>query len=133
MKNFFSIFYAFYFFLAGMMPFTDFSQLAQFPDAWKHYQEHKMEASINGEKVSLFAFFKDHYVNPDSHDHDDQDNHDNLPLNHCCPSIAVFSIAYFQFLLDSPEQMEVVDNLTYIPFYYSADFEKGLDQPPSFI
>ncbi len=114
-----------------MMPFTDFSQIAHFPDAWQHYQEHRMEALINGEKVSLFAFFKDHYVNPESHQHDGKANHDNLPLNHCCPSFSAFSVVYYQFMIDNPEQIEIINDLTYIPAYYAVDIDKGIDHPPS--
>lgn len=79
---------ALYFLLGSLLPGSDFSQLKKAHSVWEHYQLHQKLATGSGDEVSLIGFLYDHFLNPDSHQHEDGGkSHQDLPLK----TVHVFS------------------------------------------
>ncbi len=77
-----------YFLIGSMIPRTDFSQLMHLNDLVEHYHLHVEEALAEGESISFSAFLYLHFVNPEDHKHDHEDEHDGLPMHSISSSVA---------------------------------------------
>lgn len=129
-KKSFSIFFVFYFILGGLFPQVDFGQLAHIPDAMAHYQEHWEEAQLIGVDFSLSSFLRDHYSDPDGHEHDDQNSHDQLPLQHIHQTIHLVHLGAQELFLDAVD-LTLSSEIAFHHELCSEDFRVGIDHPPA--
>lgn len=129
-KKSFSIFFAIYFTLGGLFPQADFGQLAHIPDAIAHYQEHRDEAQLIGLDFSIFSFLQDHYGDPDGHKHDDQNSHDQLPLQHIHQAIHLVHLSVEGTFLDAVD-LTLSSEIRFHHELYSEDFRVGIEHPPA--
>ena len=84
----------FYFSLVALLPKGDLYQLTTFDDLYLHFIEHKEEAKVNNKEFSLSEFLYEHFV-VDSDHHNNNTEHDNLPLKEIVSSTSFF-------FMDSP-------------------------------
>lgn len=77
----------FYFTLGALLPKSDFSQLLKVNDLLEHYALHQQEAEAVGEVCVFTEFLYLHFVSNDDHQHDQQDEHEQLPLQSLSSSI----------------------------------------------
>lgn len=77
----------FYFSLGACIPKCDFSQLLKINDLMEHYGLHQKEAIALGKAVNFSEFLMLHFFNAEQHEHDDENSHDNLPLQNFTTSI----------------------------------------------
>ncbi|MCB0664499.1 MAG: hypothetical protein KDC80_01695 [Saprospiraceae bacterium] len=132
MRQFFSGFFAIYFFIAGLYPNTDFAQLWHTASAFKHFKLHQEEAQLVGRNCTVWSFIKDHYINPESHQHSDLGDHDQLPAKHLHHALDLFMMQSWPDLLRSPE-CPSRDVINFIHIRYSFLFNPGVDRPPSVV
>ena len=71
---------AFYLLLGSFIPRTDFSQLLKLKDLQEHYQLHQLEAKLAGIEFTLQEFLYDHFIQPDGHEHEGEEDHESLPM-----------------------------------------------------
>ena len=116
-----------YFLLGSIFPNTDFSQVGSIVDLFKHYQEHKLE--LQDPSLSFFTFFKMHFIQPESHDHPDQDHHEDLPFHQISTSIDLISISTMLAVVD-PDSKIQSDNFI-VKSLSSFDFLEQVYRPPS--
>jgi len=132
MKRYFAWFFAMYFLVGGLHPNTDFAQLWHVASALQHYKLHKTEAETSGIKCTIWTFIKDHYINPESHEHSDLADHEQLPAKHLHHALDLI----VQFLEPEPVISIIVSARNQIGFLdasYSFLFNPGVDRPPSLI
>lgn len=132
MKRWFAWFFAIYFMVAGLYPYTDFAQLWHAASALKHYKLHQLEARSSGEKCTVWSFIRDHYINPESHKHSDLADHERLPAKHLHH---VLDLIIQQDLLQHSEPiLSPINNaIGFIHKHYSFSVNLGIDRPPSLI
>jgi hypothetical protein len=117
---------AFYLLLGSSMPGMDYCQLTRIQNAVRHFKLHKTEAAADGENLSFYSFFFRHYIQPDDHEHQDQqNNHQNLPLTSIHVDISF--VLFFHPLLNvaPPAQAGATPQFTdqaIIPEYFSSVF-----------
>ena len=116
-----------YFLLGSIFPNTDFGQVGSLVDLFEHYQEHKLE--LQDPNLSFFTFFKMHFIQPESHDHPDHDNHEDLPFHQISPSIDLITITTL-LKSDDPELIVQLDNFI-VKSLSSFEFLEQVYRPPS--
>ena len=80
----------FYFTLGALIPRCDFSQLLKITDLLEHYALHQQEAEAMGEACSFTEFLYLHFVSSDDHQHNQQNEHEQLPLQNLSSSILLY-------------------------------------------
>ena len=100
--RFLAISLLFYFLIGALLPRTDFSQLLQLHHLFEHYQLHKIEAEIEGTELSLSSFLMQHLFEYDDHEHEDQQEHEQLPFHQISTSLTFFMPNYID-----PDQTEM--------------------------
>lgn len=130
MKKVFSTFFSFYFALASLMPFTDFSQFGRIYEAVKHSKEHIKQAQAEGKNYDLWTFFVEHFVTPENHQHPDKNTHDHLPLKVIDTHSMKLSMQESFALNISIDDFDVPTVSSYYLTLSSLDSTSGLDRPP---
>ena len=67
-------------FIGGLIPKSDFSQLLNFSELLEHFADHQKEAKLKGDSINFLDFAFIHFFSPDQHQHDEPNEHDNLPF-----------------------------------------------------
>ena len=81
-------------FVGSMIPNSDFSQLTRIPDMLEHYELHLEEIGDLDIEFTFWEFVKIHFITPDDHEHDDNDEHQNCPFqSFCSPLNFVLSVS----------------------------------------
>lgn len=121
-----------YMFIGSLIPNSDFSQLARIPDMVKHYELHQEEIANLDVEFSFWEFLIIHFISPNDHEHDGDDEHKNCPFQSFCFSITfVFSnTSIFIPEIDVPLYS---GNLFYENAFYLNGFVTTEIQPPSFL
>ena len=129
MKQVFSIFFAGWFLLGGLIPLGDYSQLMKMPDLMEHYRLHQAEASASGEKSTFFQFIDEHYFSPRNHQHQGENDHPDLPMYHI--SIGMQYVFETQIKDAFQWQIEVEESIheTHLSLY-SSEYVQIKDRPP---
>lgn len=130
MKRIFSWFFTGYFLLGSISPNTDFAQLWHAAHAFRHFQLHQVEAAENGQLCTLWSFVRDHYINPESHHHNDTSDHGQLPVHHLHAGLDL--ILQQVVTNDSPPvNTHTRELIGFTDHWYSYLFNTGIDRPPS--
>ncbi len=103
-------------FLCSLMPNSDLRQLVNLIETVEHYFQHRAEAQLANEPFSLLDFITDHFVNPDSHQHDDHSEHQKLPFQ-SFQSPLNFIVSSFD---DEPSQAVTLLSASTTLFYHNA-------------
>ena len=114
------------------MPNSDLSQFLLLPDMFAHWDQHKSEAVAEGEEITFFDFFSEHYLDNVEHEHDGQPEHPCMPMEHVNSG--------FQFVF-SFTHMQMGDVISLTPVnrnmspekLLSSDFSQCLERPPSVV
>lgn len=111
------------------MPKCDFSQLSKLMDLVEHFELHQEEALAIGETLSLVSFLYLHFITSEEHEHDDHQEHKNLPLQKISNSLF--------FFLTNPTTTFINKNLPqeklkYTPKLYISKFIASIFHPPCF-
>lgn len=126
MKSIATILLSFYFLLAGLMPNTDFHELAKLPGLVTHFIDHDQDC--NG---SLLAFLKLHYGSEDQLENTHHDQHDeSLPLHeHNSGHTHIFISFLAPIVIVS--QKKLTENISSeYRFIISSEFLHSIFQPP---
>ncbi len=130
MKKPFALFFAAYFLLGGFLPRMDFSQLLYLADAVEHFHCHQLEMESEGEDFSWIDYLFLHFINPDTHQHQDHHEHDQLPLHQFAQGLQF--VAAVQYTLgDHTFSTERSAILPEVLDFYQSDFTGAIDHPPS--
>lgn len=121
----------FYFSLGACIPNCDFSQLWKLNDLMEHFELHQEEAQAAGETINFSEFLYSHFIDgDDDHDHEEEDNHENLPFQTIASSIVL--------CVDSNQEMPSTFKYglseTALPIYSSillAGFTFDIFHPPT--
>jgi len=119
---------AFYIFLGGLIPNSDFSQLTRIPDMMKHYQLHQEEIADLNIKISFWEFIKIHFISPG--DHEGNDGHQNCPFQSFCSS-TTFIFSSLSVLFFETTVVVISGNLSYENAFYLNGFITTEIHPPS--
>lgn len=120
-----------YFTLASFIPRMDFSQLTHLDDIQRHYQEHLLQDVSSECSLSFTEFLYIHYINPQAHDKDQQEehNHDHLPfLSYQYQFIAISTYGSERA---SPYSRETIYANTYQDPFHLTEFSSSIFHPPS--
>ena len=79
-----------YFSLGACLPKGDFSQLLKFNDLQEHYVLHQNEAVAAGTGISFSKFLYLHFIDGGEHQHENENNHNNLPFQNITSSITCY-------------------------------------------
>ncbi|MCB0686718.1 MAG: hypothetical protein KDC53_09335 [Saprospiraceae bacterium] len=132
MKRIFAWFFAIYFILGSLSPYTDFGQFWHIASALEHFKVHRVDAQSAGLQFTIWTFIRDHYINPDSHQHNDVSDHESLPAKHIHQTLDL--IAHYSSLEEIPEVVPLKKRqIVFINATYSFLFNPGIDRPPSLI
>lgn len=130
MKRAFAWFFACYFFVGGLYPNTDFAQLWHTASALQHFKLHESQAYTRGIEFTVWTFIRDHYINPESHAHDDLADHEKLPAKHLHHALDLIMQEYCND--DSVCAIQSINGaIGFISQSYSFLFKPGIDRPPS--
>lgn len=117
--------------IGSFIPKTDFSQLLHVADMLEHYQLHKNEAVAQGQDFCIVDFIKAHVLPSEEHDHDDTEDHENVPCQSPHVSVLLFSMDA-KFDNSDISFPTVLNELSFQNNFYLTGFIKSLIQPPSF-
>ena len=126
MKSIATILLSFHFLLAGLMPNSDFHELAKLPGLVMHFIDHDQDC--NG---SLLAFLKLHYGSEGQLENAHHDQHEgNLPLHsHNSGHTHIFISLHTPILVVN--QKELTENsFSEYRFIISSEFLHSIFQPP---
>ena len=129
-KKGFSIFFSLYLFAGSMIPNSDLTQLLLLPDMLEHWDMHQQEALDLGEQITFFDFFNEHYLESVKHNHDDQDHHPCMPMEHINSGFDFVLSASMIQVKELPSQAPASANRAPLKLV-SSDFTKSLERPPS--
>lgn len=132
MKQLFAGFFAVYFFIGGLYPHTDFAQLWHTASAFKHFKLHQEEARTLGNQCTIWTFIKDHYINPESHQHNNLGDHDHLPAKHLHHALDLIVFEFWPGHTGS-DVLLTRTSIDFVNSEYSFHFHPGIDRPPSLI
>ena len=120
---------AIYLLLGSFIPRTDFSQLLKLKDLQEHYQLHQLEARLAGVDFTIHEFLYDHFVQPDGHEHEGEDDHEGLPM-YSCPSSVLMAFANMD-VEKMPSDLSVFSTTpSFENNFYSFLSLSGIDRPP---
>ena len=122
---------AFYMLIGSFIPKTDFSQLLHVSDMMEHYQLHKKGAVAQGQDFCVVEFVKAHVLTSANHDHDESDDHENLPCQSPHVSVLLFATD-IKFDISDISFPTVLNELSFQNNFYLTGFIKSFIQPPSF-
>lgn len=117
--------------IGSLIPKTDFSQLLHVSDMVEHYQLHKNSAVAQGQDFCLVEFVKGHVLPSESHEHDESDDHENLPCQSPHVSVLLFATDV-KFDISDISFPTVLNEVSFQNNFYLTGFIKSLIQPPSF-
>lgn len=118
-----------YFSIGACIPNCDFSQLLKLGNLMEHYDEHQEEALAIGETISFSEFLYIHFIDGDEHQHENEDHHENLPLQNITSPITF----YLAINLPSLNTTTKVFTKTVLPFYPSIlqdELASNIFHPP---
>ena len=113
-----------------MMPNSDLSQFLLLPDMLEHWDLHKKEAVANGEQITFFDFFSEHYLENAEHEHDGQPEHPCMPMEHVNSGFQ-FVCSFSHMLVDGEISLTPVNRNMSPEKLLSSDFSQCLERPPS--
>ena len=117
--------------IGSLIPKTDFSQLLHVSDMLEHYQLHKKNAVAQGQDFCLFEFVKAHVLASEKHDHDESDDHENMPCQSPHVSVLLFATDIKSNVSDISFPT-VLNEVSFQHNFHLTGFIKSLIQPPSF-
>ena len=79
-----------YFSIGALLPRCDFSQLAQMDDLLRHYELHQVEAAQMNIQFTFWDFLALHFVTGEDHNHEQGNEHDQLPFQSFSTSLTLF-------------------------------------------
>ena len=120
---------AFYLLLGSFLPRTDFSQLLKLKDLQEHYQLHQLEAKLAGVAFTLQEFLYDHFIQPDGHDHEGENDHEGLPMSSCSSSV-LMAFAKMELEKTPSDLIVFSDSPSFEIDFYSFLSLSGIDRPP---
>ena len=120
-----------YYSLGALIPKSDFSQITQLDDLMSHYALHQQEARLANQEMSFWNFLYIHFITGDEHQHEDSQQHENLPLKKISNAVFVFLDLHeaSQEKLKHPHTTLV--NSFYQKFF-SKDFTYSIFHPPAY-
>ena len=123
---------AVYMLIGSLIPRTDFSQLVHIYSVIEHFQEHREEAARAGLELSFFEFAEMHFIEVNSHTHDDPTDHQNLPCQSFHASVLLFSVdVAMDFSVT--KLPTILEELAYTNQLHLNGFTRLLIQPPNFV
>ncbi len=108
----------------------DFSQLLYLVEAVEHFECHKTDLNTAGIDHTLWDFFKMHFINPESHQHDEHHGHDDLPLQQFNQGLQ-FLAPVLAAQTATATHLQMATDIVYRPTYYLCDFFSRIEHPPS--
>ena len=117
--------------IGSFIPKTDFSQLLHVSDMLEHYQLHKKTAVVQGQDFCVVEFIKAHILPAEEHDHDESEEHENMPCQSPHVSVLLFAIDIKSNVSDISFPT-FFNELSFQNNFYLKGFIKSLIQPPSF-
>lgn len=103
-------------------------------DAAEHFAVHQAEADTLGTTFTLLDFVMDHYLDPNNHQHEQGNEHDELPFTHThSHSLDWAEINILPSCISQAEEKLSSQSFITLLSFYSSDFTSGLDQPPNII
>lgn len=119
-----------YFSIGTCIPNCDFSQISQLDNLSKHYELHQIEALELGAELSFTEFLYIHFIEGDEHQHQNENNHQNLPLHALSNGIILF----FNLPIDTKKLIvQVIEKRkeTYLNTFYINPFINQIFHPPT--
>jgi len=119
-----------YFSIGACIPNCDFSQIGQLNDLLEHYELHQTEALELGIELSFTEFLYIHFIEGDEHQHQNENNHRNLPLYSISSGIMLF----FNQLIDTRNfivQVMGKRKIIYLDTFYINPFINRIFHPPA--
>ena len=130
MKRIFAIVFAIYFLLGGFLPKMDFSQLLYLVEAIEHFKCHQEELAREGKNFSLADFFSMHFINPDSHSHEENHGHEELPLQQFSNGLQFLLVSLGTNAIEDSRAAVLLD-IEFAPSFYHCEFSNTIEHPPS--
>ncbi|MFK7933731.1 MAG: hypothetical protein AB8G22_09485 [Saprospiraceae bacterium] len=109
------------------IPKGDFSQLTKINDLMEHYQLHQEEATALGEAITFVDFLYLHFITGEEHQHDTEDDHNNLPLQQFATTTFLLTATEFSCGLSLPLTPSVKQEIIAI---FSSEVVAPLYHPP---
>lgn len=101
------------------------------PDMLEHYELHVEETEQLNADFSFWEFLKIHFVSPNGHEHEGNDDHKNCPFqSFCSPLTYVFSTSNLFF--SERGFPSTAGKLSYENAFYLNGFVSTEIHPPSF-
>ena len=122
---------AFYMFFGSLIPNSDFSQLTRVADMMEHFQLHQEEVVKLNVDFSFWEFLKIHFITPNDHEHDGNDDHQNCPFQSFCPSLN-FVLSTDNTAFAEAVSTFIQEDLIYNNTFHLSGFVTTEIQPPSF-
>ena len=119
-------------FLGSLIPLSDFSLLLHIPELAEHYELHVAEADQNGVEFSFWDFLEIHFFDPDGHQHEGGDQHENCPF-HLLHASSSFVLSTIDFAFSAIAIPSMSGNLSYNNAFYLKGYVSVETQPPSLI
>ena len=79
-----------YFILGSFLPKSDFGQFGHLSDLLGHYKLHCLELSGSGQELSFIDFLYAHLIETGKHQHNDENEHKDLPFHSISGDILLF-------------------------------------------
>ena len=117
-------------FIGSLIPNSDFSQLTRVPDMLEHYELHQQEVMNLNIEISFWEFLKIHFITPDGHEHEGNDDHQNCPFQSFCSSIT-FALTTANFSFSEKQAPASQGKLSYLNAFYLNGFVSTEIQPPT--
>ncbi len=131
MKQVFAIFFACYFLFGGLSPKKNLSQLQYLLETVEHFNCHQSEAASIGNRFTLLDFISLHLFSTEKHEHPEDHNHDQAPMQQSSLNNLQVVINQVQGLHHCREFTSTYHTIGHLVCYKGNDFSKGIDHPPS--
>lgn len=120
-----------YFFLLGLLPQLDGSQLTRVGQLWQHFDQHRTELTDTGGELSFLDFLYEHYLAPEQHDHPDRSQHEQLPFQHFGSVTYVTVTAVACLSIERVVSPDGRPALGYRNVFFPVEFVSSIPHPPS--
>ena len=112
----------------ALIPKADLSQLGLLSNLYQHFSEYHTNKDLQTGVEAFLSFIAEHYGNT-QHEHQDQDEHDQLPFK-MFASCGFFLLSQQDIVLPVNDYYEVGYTLTNTPLY-AIGYSSPIDHPPS--
>ena len=127
MKTITCLLFAFYFLLGGILPASDFEELAKIGNLVRHYQTHLQRTQG---QMTFGRFIRMHY---DEVAHQQTENHDQLPFkHHSCHCMPFYTFQSNAIQLPKVFFPSIQQHLPYYSNIRISHYSASVWQPPRF-